>query len=171
MANPDATKYFKLDKRRVLLLLSIEETGGPPDREAKRRFVIPAGFDGAYSAYAAELKARGLRACTREGYLCTARNFCERCGATRPENLDARSIGIFAEAVSHCAPQTRSGKLYIARDFARFLARIGMCGPEVAAAVPLIPGHKHSTVPSAYSAAEVAPMLEGSPSSACGRAT
>ena len=33
-ANADATKYFKLDKRRVLLLLSVDETGGPPDREA-----------------------------------------------------------------------------------------------------------------------------------------
>lgn len=165
MANADATKHFKLDKRRVLVLLSIDETGGPPDREAKRRFVVPAGFVGAYSAYAAELEERGLRACTREGYLCTVRNFCESCGATRPEELDARSIGIFAEAVSHCAPQTRSAKLYVARDFARFLAGIGMCGPEVAAAAPLIPGHKHSTVPSAYSTAEVSLMLESFPRS------
>ena len=82
MANADATKYFKLDKRRVLLLLSVDETGGPPDREARRRFVVPTGFVGAYSAYAAELEARGLAACTREGYLCTVRNFCESCGAT-----------------------------------------------------------------------------------------
>ena len=164
-ANADATKYFKLDKRRVLLLLSVDETGGPPDREAKRRFVVPAGFAGAYSAYAAELEERGLRACTREGYFCTVRNFCEGCGAARPEQLDTRSIGVFAEAISHCAPQTRSAKLYVARDFTRFLAGIGACGPEVAAAAPLIPGHKHSTVPSAYSAAEVSPMLEGFPRS------
>lgn len=165
MANADAAKYFKLDKRRVLLLLSAEEAGGPPGRDAKRRFVVPTGFDAACSAYAAESEGRGLRACTREGYLCTARNFCERCGATRPEKLDARSIGIFAEAVSHCAPQTRSAKLYVARDFARFLARAGMCGPEVAAAVPLIPGRKHSTVPSAYTPTEISPMLEGFPRS------
>ena len=137
----------------------------PPDREARRRFVVPAGFDAAYLAYAAELEERGLRASTREGYLCTARNFCEGCGATRPEQLDARSIGVFAEAVSHCAPQTRSAKLYVARDFTRFLARVGACGPEVAAAVPHIPGHKHSTVPSAYSTAEVSTMLESFPRS------
>lgn len=165
MANADATRYFRLDKSRVLLLLSIDETGEPPDREARRRFVVPAGFDAAYLAYAAELEERGLRASTREGYLCTARNFCEGCGATRPEQLDARSIGVFAEAVSHCAPQTRSAKLYVARDFTRFLARVGACGPEVAAAVPHIPGHKHSTVPSAYSTAEVSTMLESFPRS------
>ena len=137
MANADATRYFRLDKSRVLLLLSIDETGEPPDREARRRFVVPAGFDAAYLAYAAELEERGLRASTREGYLCTARNFCEGCGATRPGQLDARSIGVFAEAVSHCAPQTRSAKPCVARDFTRFLARVGACGPEVAAAVPM----------------------------------
>lgn len=165
MANADATRYFRLDKSRVLLLLSIDETGEPPDREARRRFVVPAGFDAAYLAYAAELEERGLRASTREGYLCGARDFCEGCGATRPGQLDARSIGVFAEAVSHCAPQTRSAKLYVARDFTRFLARVGACGPEVAAAVPHIPGHKHSTVPSAYPAAEVSTMLESFPRS------
>lgn len=165
MANADATRYFRLDKSRVLLLLSIDETGEPPDREARRRFVVPAGFDAAYLAYAAELEERGLRASTREGYPCGARNFCEGCGATRPEQLDARSIGVFAEAVSHCAPQTRSAKPCVARDFTRFLARVGACGPEVAAAVPHIPGHKHSTVPSAYPAAEVSTMLESFPRS------
>ena len=165
LANEGATKYFKLDKHRVLLLLSIEETGGSPDREAKRRFVVPEGFHAAYEAYAAELGKRGHRASTREGYLSTVRNFCENCGASCPGQLDAHSIGVFAEALSHCAPQTRSAKLYVARQFARFLAEAGMCGPEVAAAVPLIPGHKHSSVPSAYTSAEVSPMLESFPRS------
>ena len=165
MSNAEATKHFRLDKRRVMLLLSIEETGGPPGREVKRRFVVPEGFYAAYEAYAAELGGLGLRASTREGYLSTVRNFCENCGASYPEQLDARSIGVFAEALSHCAPQTRSAKLYVVRQFARFLARAGMCGPEVAAAVPLIPGHKHSSVPSAYTSAEVSPMLESFPRS------
>lgn len=165
MANEGATKYFKLDKRRVLLLLSVEEADGPPDREAKRRFVVPEGFHAAYEAYAAELEERSLRACTREGYLCTVRNFCMHCGASRPHDLDARSIGAFAEAISGCAPQTRSSKLYAARDFLRFLAKAGMCGHEAATAAPLIPGHKHSAVPSAYTPAEVSPMLEGFPRS------
>ena len=34
-----------------------------------------------------------------------------------------------------------------------------MCGPDAAAAAPLIPGHKHSTVPSAYTAPEVSSLL------------
>ena len=165
MANADATRCLGLDKSRVLLLLSIDETGEPPDREARRRFVVPAGFDAAYLAYAAELEERGLRASTREGYPCGARDLCEGCGATRPGQLDARPVGVFAEAVSHCAPQTRSAKPCVARDFTRFPAGVGACGPEVAAAVPHIPGHKHSTVPSAYPAAEVSTMLESFPRS------
>ena len=165
MANADATRCLGLDKSRVLLLLSIDETGEPPDGEARRRFVVPAGFDAAYLAYAAEPGERGLRASTREGYPCGARDLCEGCGATRPEQLDARPVGVFAEAVSHCAPQTRSAKLYVARDFTRFLARVGACGPEVAAAVPHIPGHRHSTVPSAYPAAEVSTMSGSFPRS------
>ena len=165
MSNTNATKYFKLDRRRVLLLLSIEETGGPPEKRAKRKFVVPLGFDAAYDAYAADLEGRGLKPVTREGYLCVVRNFCGSCGASRPDELDARSIGTFAEAISGCAPQTRSAKLYVARDFARFLSEAGMGGPEVAAAAPLIPGHKHSTVPSAYTPAEVSSMVSGFPSS------
>lgn len=165
MANADATRYLGLDKSRVLLLLSIDETGEPPDREARRRFVVPAGFDAAYLAYAAELEERGLRASTREGYPCGARDLCEGCGATRPGQLDARPVGVFAEAVSHCAPQTRSARPCVARDFTRLPAGVGACGPEVAAAVPHIPGHRHSTVPSAYPAAEVSTMSGSFPRS------
>lgn len=60
MANADATRCLGLDKSRVLLLLSVGETGEPPDREARRRFVVPAGFDAAYLAYAAGPGERGL---------------------------------------------------------------------------------------------------------------
>ena len=165
MANADATRCLGLDKSRVLLLLSIDETGEPPDGEARRRFVVPAGFDAAYLAYAAEPGERGLRASTREGYPCGARDLCEGCGATRPERPDARPVGVFAEAVSHCAPQTRSAKPCVARDFTRLPAGVGACGPEVAAAVPHIPGHRHPAVPSAYPAAEVSTMSGSLPRS------
>lgn len=165
LSDEGAAKHLKLDEHRVKLLLSIEETGGPPERRAKRKFVVPPGFDAAYDAYAADLEGRGLKPVTRESYLCVVRNFCGSCGASRPGGLDARSIGTFAEAISGCAPQTRSAKLYVARDFARFLCGAGMCGPEVAAAAPLIPGHKHSTVPSAYTPAEVSSIVTGFPSS------
>lgn len=159
------TKQRRTERGHVERLLSIAETGGLPGREAKRRYSVPPEFGGAYGAYAEELEARGLKHVTRKGYLCVIRSFCMNCGASRPGDLDARSIGTFAEAISGCAPQTRSSKLYVAREFLRFLARAGMCGPEAAAAAPLIPGHKHSTVPSAYTPAEVSPMLEGFPRS------
>lgn len=159
------TKQRRTERGHVERLLSITETGGLPEREAKRRYSVPQGFGGAYEAYAEELGARGLRHVTRKGYLCTVRGFCANCGASRPSDMDAHSIGAFAEAISGCAPQTRSSKLYVARDFLRFLAKAGMCGPEAAAAAPLIPGHKHSAVPSAYAPEEVSRMLGGFPRS------
>lgn len=53
VANADATRCLGLDKSRVLLLLSIDETGEPPDREAGRRLVVPAGLGAACLAHAA----------------------------------------------------------------------------------------------------------------------
>ena len=130
VANADATRCLGLDKSRVLLLPPVGETGEPPDREARRRFVVPAGL-----------------------------------GATRPERPGARSVGVFAEAVSHCAPQARSARPCVARDFTRLPAGVGACGPEVAAAVPHVPGHRHPAVPSACPAAEVSTMSGGFPRS------
>jgi len=155
----DLPRHVRTERGYVRLLISIEETGAPPERTFKRRYVVPPAFEAAYEAYAAELVARGTRRRTQAGYLCAVRNFCANCGASGPEGLDALSIGRFAESVGGCAPQTRSSKLYVVRDFLRHLAAIGMCGPEAAAAAPLIPGHKHSTVPSAYAPAEVSSLL------------
>lgn len=59
MANAGATRCLGLDKSRVPLLLSVGETGEPPDGEARRRLVVPAGFDAAYLAYAAGPGGRG----------------------------------------------------------------------------------------------------------------
>ena len=156
----DLPRHVRTERGYVRLLLSIEETGAPPARTFKSRYVVPPAFEAAYEAYAAELVARGTRPRTQAGYICTVRNFCANCGASGPEGLDALSIGRFAESVGGCAPQTRSSKLYVVRDFLRHIAAIGMCGPEAAAAAPLIPGHKHSTVPSAYTPAEVSSLLE-----------
>ena len=155
----DLPRHVRTERGYVRLLLSIEETGAPPERAFKRRYVVPAGFEAAYEAYAAELAARGVKPRTQDGYLCAVRNFCANCGASGPEGLNALSIGSFAESIGGCAAQTRSSKLYVARDFLRYLAGIGLCGPDAAAAAPLIPGHKHSTVPSAYTAPEVSSLL------------
>ena len=155
----DLPRHVRTERGYVRCLLSIEETGEPPERTFKSRFAVPPGFGAAYEAYAAELVARGLKPVTQAGYLCTVRNFCANCGASGPEGLNALSIGEFADSIAGCAPQTRSSKLYTARDFLRFLAGVGLCGPEAAGAAPLIPGHKHSTVPSAYTAPEVSSLL------------
>ena len=104
MANADATRCLGLDKSRVLLLPPVGETGEPPDGEARRRLVVPAGLDAACLAHAAGPGGRGPGAPGREGYPCGARDLCEGRGATRPGQLDARPVGVLAEAVSRRRP-------------------------------------------------------------------
>lgn len=159
------TKQQRTERSHVERLLSIAETGELPERASKRRYSVPPGFEGAYDSYAKELEARRIKRVTQQSYLCTVRNFCTNCGARHPGGLGPHSIGAFAEAIAGRAPQTRSSNLYVARDFLRFLAKAGMCSPEAAAAAPPMPGRKHSTVPSAYTPAEVSPMLAASPHS------
>ena len=91
----DLPRHVRTERGYVRLLLSIAETGAPPERTFKSRYVVPPAFEAAYEAYAAELAARGNRPRTQAGYLCTVRNFCANCGASGPEGLDALSIGGF----------------------------------------------------------------------------
>lgn len=58
--------------------------------------------------------------------------------------------------MSGAAAQTKANNLYVIRSFLRHLAAEGMCDPSVPASMPVIPGHKHSALPSAYGGDEVA---------------
>ena len=158
------TKQDCAERRHIERLLSIVETGCFPKKESQRRFIVPKGFGQACDLYAEELLKRGLKPVTRQGYLCTIRHLCSVCGDSSPQQLTVSSIRCFIEHISSYAPQTQSHKLYVVRDFVRFLAAQNMCDTAVGAAMPLIPGHKHSSVPSAYTAAEMSCVL-GSPSS------
>ena len=64
-------------------------------------------------------------------------------------------------------PATRNLYEWWGDTLARTLAEAGMCGPSMAASMPLIPGHKHSSIPSAYSAEEVSALLDVEPSGRC----
>lgn len=161
------SKQQRFVRRAVERLVEVAETGAPAKPEAPRKYVVPTGLAPAYELYAAELSRRGLRATTVRSYLSTARHFLARCGAARPEELGPQSVTAFSSSMSGFSPQTRAGKLYVVRDLARTLSDKGMCGPSLAASMPLIPGHKNSSVPSAYSAEEVSALLGVGPSGRC----
>ena len=161
------TKQSRAEVRHVERLLSIAEIGAFPKKEPQKHFVAPKGFEQACDLYAEELLKRGLKLVTRQGYLSAIRHFCSVCGDSNPRQLKVSSLRRFVEHISGYAPQTRSQKLYVVRDFTRFLSAQDMCDATVAQAMPLIPGHKHSTVPSAYTEAEVSCLLESSSSPLC----
>lgn len=56
-------------------------------------------------------------------------------------------------------PQARASKPCIVRDILKFLAGLGECKREVAECPPPIPGHRHSSTPSAYSRDELSSLL------------
>lgn len=163
LSDDGITQRRRAERAHVVRLLAIAETGDLPRFLPKRRFEVPEGFGGAYEAYSSELERRGLADSTRAGYLCTVRRFCANCGADSPEALGPTSLGTFAGTLAGMAAQTRSACLYVARDFTRHLASAGLCPASVASAAPVIPGHKHSAVPSAYTADEVSATLAGPP--------
>ena len=69
--------------------------------------------------------------------------------------------------MSGAAAQTKANNLYVIRSFLRHLAAEGMCDPSVPASMPVIPGHKHSALPSAYGGDEVAAALATDASDEC----
>ena len=161
------TKQQRFARRAVERLIEIAEAGAPSKPVPVRKYHVPAGLMPAYRLYKAELSCRGLKAVTVDGYLSTVRHFLFACGASKPEELSPLSLTAFSSSMSGQSPQTKAGKLYVVRDLARTLADHGMCDPSVAASMPLIPGHKHASVPSAYTAGEVSALLGAEPTGRC----
>jgi integrase len=73
--------------------------------------------------------------------------------------LSMEDVTAHLEACSSMTAQTRAGILYVVRAFTQWAADEGMCSPGVAAAMPVIPSHKHAELPSAYTVGEVAAMV------------
>lgn len=167
LADGPLTRFHQNERRGVVRLIEIAEEGRIRRAAPKRLYEVPNGLVPAYELYERELRSRGIREVTVRSYLSTARRFLSTCGATGPEDLSPKSVTAFSAVMSGCSPQTRASQLYVVRDLARTLAASGMCDPSVAASMPLIPGHKHSSVPSAYSADEVSALLGGEPSGRC----
>ena len=167
LASPQLTKQQRFVKRAVERLIEVAAAGAPAKPTPARKYLVPTGMMPAYGLYEAELARRGLRSETIASYLSAVRHFLSACGASRPEDLSPMSVTAFSRTMSGYSPQTRAAQLYVARDFARTLAGKGLCDPSVAASMPMIPGHKHSSVPAAYTAGEVSALLEGRTTGRC----
>lgn len=167
LCKEELTKQERAETRHIERLLLIGEMGGFSKQEPKKLFVAPEGFNQACDLYAEELVNRNLKQVTRQAYGSVIRHFCSACGDSSPQQLKMSSLERFTEHISSYAPQSRSNMLYIVRDFVRFLSAKGMCETALAAAMPLIPGHKHTSIPSAYTATEVSCLLKSFSSTRC----
>lgn len=74
-------------------------------------------------------------------------------------DLTVEDVTAHMDVCSGMTAQTRAEILYTIRAFARWAAGEGLCSPAVAAAMLVIPGHKHAALPSTYAAGEVAAMI------------
>lgn len=155
----------------VRRLLDLAETGRPRRPGARLKYVVPEGLLPAYELYKSELESRGLRDATVRGRLSDVRRFLSTCGAETPSELGPGSAKAFAATLSGCAAQTRAELLYAARDLGRTLAGAGMCDESLAGCLSRIPGHKDSSLPSAYSVDEVSALLAAETSGRCPKRT
>lgn len=144
--------------RHIRTLLSVDEEGAVPavSRSAPG---VPERFCGVFDAYAAQLEGRHLAISTRRAQLSVIRRFLTGVVVADIGDLSAGDVAAHMETCSQMAAQTRAQILYTLRGFARWAASEGWCSPSVAAAMPIIPGHKHASLPSAYAASEVAAVV------------
>lgn len=156
-SNPN--KHLRSVRGFIETLISLEETGAPPERTAHAKYAVPDGFKEAFADYEKELASRGLRPSTICGHPSVARRFFASCGESEPADLTARSVSRLARSIEGSTPQTRASKPYVVRDMLKLLAGTGECAPEVAGRLPLMPGRKHSSIPSAYSRSELSLLL------------
>ena len=144
--------------RHIRALLLVDEAGTVPavSRSAPG---VPQRFGGVFDAYAAHLESRGLASSTRRGQLSVIRKFLTGLVVADIGDLSAGDVAAHMEACSQMAAQTRAQVLYTLRGFARWAAGEGWCSRSVAAALPIIPGHKHASLPSAYAASEISAVV------------
>lgn len=145
--------------RHVRTLLSVDTFASLPavSRSAPRS--VPDRFRPAFEAYGSYLERRRLARATRSGQLSVIRKFLTGLSISELGDLSVEDVTAHMDACSGMTAQTRAGILYTIRAFARWAAGEGLCSPAVAAAMLVIPGHKHASLPSAYAAGEVAAMI------------
>ncbi|WP_165249648.1 tyrosine-type recombinase/integrase [Adlercreutzia sp. ZJ141] len=128
---------------------------------------VPEGLIAAYNSYVDDMRDRGLSDTSIRGQECVVRRFLASTGATSPAHLRFEHVITYIEGMPGAAAQSKANNLYVIRSFLRHLAVKGMCDSLLPASMPVIPGHKHSSLPSAYGGNEIAAMLATDVSNEC----
>lgn len=145
--------------RHIRTLRSVDENGALPPWSRPAAENVPQRFQQVFAAYISHLEQRGLSCATQRGQTSVIRKFMMGLSIDRFSALSVSDIALHMEACSWMTAQTRAVMLYIIRAFAKWAASEGLCSPGVAAAMPVIPGHKHAALPSAYAVSEVAAVV------------
>lgn len=145
--------------RHIRTLLSVDVGGSLPAYSRSAPGSVPDRFRYAFEAYGAHLERRRLARATRLGQLSVIRRFLTRLSISDLGDLSAEDVTADMEACFWMTAQTRAGMLYTIRAFATWAAGEGFCPPAVAASMPVIPGHKHASLPSVYAVGEVSAMV------------
>ena len=163
---PGLTPHQRDRVRHVRCLLTAKD-GKLPATWREPGPQVPEGLVTAYDSYIDDMRARGLSDASIRGQECIVRRFLASTGAASPADLRFAQVVAYIEGMPGYAPQTKANNLYVIRSFLRHLAARGMCDPSLPASMPVIPGHKHSSLPSAYGGDEVAAMLAADASDEC----
>lgn len=145
--------------RHVRSLLSLNDHGCLPSFSRRQPDEVPDQFRNVFRTYATHLQQRGLAPVTRRGLASILRKFLTGLRIKDFGVLSMEDVTAHLEACASMTSQTRTGILYAIRAFTQWAADEGFCSPKVAAAMPVIPGHKHAELPSAYAASEVSAMV------------
>ena len=142
--------------RAVKCLLSISENGSMPPVPKRTRVVLNSSKQNVLNSYVEHLKRKGLAPSTVYEQTGILRRFLAWLPGIDISTMSPSDITGYMNSSSHLAPQTKACVLYAIRAFARWASEKDLCGSATAAAMAVIPGHKHSRLPSAYHVDEVA---------------
>lgn len=145
--------------RHIRTLLSVDRDGSLPPLSRPVPDDVPDRFRQIFGAYASHLEQRRLAHPTRLGRISIIRRFIAGLVIEDFGDLAVEDVTAHIEACSWMTAETRAGILYTIRAFTKWAADDGLCSPAVAAAMPVIPGHKHASLPSAYAVGEVVAMV------------
>lgn len=148
--------------RHIRMLLSLNDDGQLPSFSCRRPEPVPVRFSDIFEAYMSMLQHRGLARPTLEGQRSILRKFLLGLELKDFGSLSMEDVTAHMESCAAFGAQTKAGMLYTLRAFTQWAADQGYCNDTVAAAMPIIPGHKHSSLPSSYAVAEVMAMIAGS---------
>lgn len=143
----------------IRTLLSVDVDGSVPAYSRSTAVGVPDRFRAVFEAYVSDLERRGLARATQRGHLSVIRRFLASVRTSDLDDLSVEDVTAYMDECSWMTAQTRAEMLYLIRAFTRWAAGEGLCSPAVAAAMLVIPGHKHAALPSVYTVSEVSAMV------------